>query len=60
MVGGYATDTTHCKTMTRLDKEWSVDRHTSVCIKAPVWVVDKKHWRLVGDRIIYKTSAKAP
>jgi hypothetical protein len=54
MIGGNPTDLAHCKTFTRVDGLG--DRHTSVCIKAPVWVVDKRHWRLVGNQLFYKSG----
>jgi hypothetical protein len=58
MILGTATDAAHCKTFTYLDAERPQYRHTTVCIRAPVWIVHKKHWRLVGSRIVVRTLTR--
>lgn len=58
MIGGTATSVGRCKTKSRPDKTFPGGLLATLCIKAPVWVVDWRHWRLVGSRIVYIDRTK--
>jgi hypothetical protein len=55
IVGGFPmslNDDCHTKSYTHHPHH----RETYVCVRVPVWIMDKRHWGLVGNRLVYKTS----
>ncbi len=52
VVGGFPVPTAECHTFTMNNRD-NV-RGTAVCVHSPVWIVNKRYWRLAGNRIIFK------
>jgi hypothetical protein len=59
IVGGFPmslNDDCHTKSYTHHPHH----REAYVCVRVPVSIMDKRDWRLVGNRIVYKASARSP
>ncbi len=54
IIGGTPTTVPGCHTSTHRHEWKPSGRDSAVCVKVPVWVMDRRHWRLIGNRLVYR------
>jgi hypothetical protein len=54
IIGGFPTTVPYCHTMSHRHEWKPSGRDSSICVRVPVWIMDRMDWRLIGNRLVYK------
>lgn len=52
VMGGFPAPIDDCKSF--VHEHLEIGRDRLICVKSPVWVIDHKHWRLIGNKLYYR------
>jgi hypothetical protein len=54
IIGGTPTTVPGCHTMSHRHEWKPSGRDSSICVRVPVWIMDRRDWRLIGNQIMYQ------